>query len=264
MVLMASGCAACPGQPAAEPAAGASDAALQVSSARSEVAVDREGRAAAGAQVIAVDAEGRAWIDGQPVASDEELAARAKPSDQVTLAVDARVPHGRVMAIIDRLRAAGIAKVAFAVAPASEPSPPAAEPSPPPLEPPTAPPAVEPAPAGSGGSLPEVIVENVGLHIGGGPNDDASKAPFLRTVQQHFPAFRACYVKAEEPRRGGTFGADLFIGKNGGKPEVRQPRTGLKGAELRDCLIRAFEQIQFDKPPRGPTVVSYSIRFRLE
>ncbi len=119
-------------------------------------------------------------------------------------------------------------------------------------------------PAEPAAPLPEVIVETVGLHIGGGPNDDASKAPFLRALSDNFDGFRACYVKAEEPEKGGTFGVDLFIGRNGGAPQVRQPRTGMKGNDFRKCVIEAFGEVAFEKPPKGPTVISYSIRYRLK
>ncbi len=114
------------------------------------------------------------------------------------------------------------------------------------------------------GSLPEVVVSNVGLHIGGGPNDDASKAPFRAAIEKRFEDLRKCYVHAEEPEKGGTYGVDLFIGRNGGNPELRQPRTGMKGAAFRDCIKRAFSSVVFGKPPRGPTVISYSVRFKLK
>jgi hypothetical protein len=227
------------------------------------------------AALVTLDAEGRAWIDAQPVASDDELASRLGDrarGGSVVLSADGRVPHGRVVSVIDSLRAAGVTRVAFAVS-ANAASAPAgstqsvaealpAEPAPdkaPDSAPPTAPESAEPA-----GSLPQVIVENVGLHVGGGRNDDAEKAPFLRAIEPHRDSFRACFVKAEEPEKGGTFGVDLLIGRAGGKPEVRQPRTGMKGAEFRQCVIRAFEQITFDKPAKGPTMISYSIRYRLK
>lgn len=138
----------------------------------------------------------------------------------------------------------------------TEPTPPAApsvaaEPAPPP-----APPAA--------GSLPEVLIENVGLHIGGGPNDDATKAPFKAAIEKRFDDFRRCYVHAEDPRKGGTFGVDLRIGREGGRAQVQQPRTGMKGTELRACLVRAFESVEFARPARGPTMISYSLRFTLE
>ena len=52
--------------------------------------------------------------------------------------------------------------------------------------------------------MPEVAVENVGLHIGGGPNDDASKAPFRNAIAARFADFRRCYTKVSQPGKGGT------------------------------------------------------------
>ncbi|MEZ4219396.1 MAG: hypothetical protein R3B13_00615 [Polyangiaceae bacterium] len=140
---------------------------------------------------------------------------------------------------------------------------PATSAAPPPGEPPPAASSSATADAPPTGALPEVVVENVGLHIGGGPNDDATKAPFKAAIEQRFEDLRKCYVHAEEPAKGGTFGVDLFIGRNGGHPELRQPRTGMKGNEFRECVKRAFAAVEFTKPPRGPTVISYSVRFAL-
>jgi len=111
--------------------------------------------------------------------------------------------------------------------------------------------------------LPEVKVENVGLHIGGGPNDDATKAPFQQAIEKHFVELRACYVKVEDPVKGGTFGVDFHIGRNGGKAQVKQPRTGMKGPEFRQCVLDVLESVEFDKPKKGPTVISYSVRYTL-
>jgi hypothetical protein len=108
-----------------------------------------------------------------------------------------------------------------------------------------------------------VKVENVGLHIGGGPNDDAAKAPFVAAVEKQFDGLRACYTKVEDPVKGGTFGVDLHIGRDGGKPKVKQPRTGMKGTGFRDCVVKVFEQVEFEKPKKGPTVISYSIKYSL-
>ncbi len=112
-----------------------------------------------------------------------------------------------------------------------------------------------------GPSLPEITVTNVGLHIGGGPNDDATKAPFERAVRPHFEQFLRCYRYVNKPEAGGTFGVDLFIPREGGNPDVRQPRTGMGPEAFRDCVIEAFKQIEFERPKLGPTVISYSIRF---
>ena len=38
--------------------------------------------------------------------------------------------------------------------------------------------------------LPELKVENIGLHVGGGPNDADTKAPFIRAIAERFPQAR--------------------------------------------------------------------------
>jgi hypothetical protein len=101
------------------------------------------------------------------------------------------------------------------------------------------------------------------MHIGGGPNDDISKRPFIQAIEGSFDALRFCYKKAEDPQHGGTFGVDLKIANHGGKPELQQVRTALKGDGLRECLESAFKEISFGPPPKGPTVVSVSVKFTL-
>lgn len=114
---------------------------------------------------------------------------------------------------------------------------------------------------GPAAALPEVVVESVGMHVGGGKNDETEKAPFKRAIESRFAEFRRCYVEVEQPGKGGTFGVDLFIGREGGKPEVRQPRTGMSGEKFRSCVVAVFNSIDFERPRAGPTVVSYSLRF---
>lgn len=113
----------------------------------------------------------------------------------------------------------------------------------------------------SGASLPEVKIENVGLHIGGGSNDPASKEPFQRALAARFDDLRACYRLIEEPKSG-TFGVDLHIPRGGGRPRVEQPRTALRGDAFRACVIRAFEATEFEKT-KLPIVISYSVRFSI-
>lgn len=113
-------------------------------------------------------------------------------------------------------------------------------------------------------SLPEVTVRNVGLHIGGESNDAASKAPFQRAVEEKFEDLLACYREAAEPEKGGVFGVDLFIRREGGHPEVRQPRTGMKGEAFRECVVKVFEAVEFERPAKGPTVISYSVKFEVK
>ena len=101
------------------------------------------------------------------------------------------------------------------------------------------------------------------MHIGGGPNDEAGKRPFIQAIEASYDALRACYKKAEDPTQGGTFGVDLKIAARGGAPELQQIRTALKGEGLRECLGSVFKGIQFAPPPKGRTVVSVSVRFSL-
>jgi len=111
--------------------------------------------------------------------------------------------------------------------------------------------------------LPELKVENIGLHIGGGPNDAETKAPFLSAIAERFPAFMDCYRKSEEPAQGGRYGVDLHIARGGGHPRIEQPRTSLRGSDFRACLSNVFESVDFKKPKQGPTTISYSLRFTL-
>lgn len=123
-----------------------------------------------------------------------------------------------------------------------------------------APDAVPSGPPPGTPSLPEVNVRNVGLHVGGGRNDAASKAPFLSTLERHHPDFLRCYRLVEEPGTQGTFGVDLHVGRKGVVERVEQPRPGLPGDEFRDCMVRVFEKVQFE-PMSSPVVISYSVRF---
>jgi hypothetical protein len=117
------------------------------------------------------------------------------------------------------------------------------------------------ADAATEAALPDVDVKNIGMHIGGGPNDAPTKAPIKRSVAPHFDDFRRCFARVDDPKKGGDFGVDLRIEKDGGKASVTRPRTALKGEGFTQCMIEAFERIDFIKPKGGATVVSYSLRF---
>ena len=112
-------------------------------------------------------------------------------------------------------------------------------------------------------ALPELRVEQLGMHVGGGKNDADEKAPFRRALEQKFPAFMECYRLADDPWAGGSFGVDLKIARAGGAPTVEQPRTRIRGAGFQECMVAAFGKVQFEKPKAGPTVISYSILFAL-
>ena len=140
-----------------------------------------------------------------------------------------------------------------AAAPAGSNAPTSAEtPPPPPGEPPPGTP-----------SLPAVSVKTIGLHVGGGPNDAAGKAPFLTSLEQHFPDFLRCYRQVSEPGKGGSFGVDLHIDRNGGHARVEQPRSVLAGEPFRACMVGAFEAVEFPQLKK-PFVISYSLRFVVE
>jgi hypothetical protein len=112
-------------------------------------------------------------------------------------------------------------------------------------------------------ALPELRVEALGMHVGGGKNDAEEKAPFHRALERKFPAFLECYRLVEEPWTGGSFGIDIKIPRAGGRPAVEQPRTKIRGAGFQDCMVAAVSSAEFEKPKAGPTVISYSVRFNL-
>jgi hypothetical protein len=106
-----------------------------------------------------------------------------------------------------------------------------------------------------------VTVHDIGLHIGGGPNDAETKAPFLRALAASFPEFARCAALAPEGHRAGTFGIDLLVAKDGGAPETSNLRTGIPGEPFRTCIVAAFGRVTFAKPRRGATKLSYALRF---
>jgi hypothetical protein len=120
-----------------------------------------------------------------------------------------------------------------------------------------------PSPASASPEAPVlgVKVTNIGMHIGGGPNDAPTKEPIRRSIEPHFDAFRRCFAKVEVPKKGGNFSIDLRIDRSGGKARVSHPRTSLKGKDFEECVLHVFEAIDFLKPKGGSTVVSYSLQF---
>jgi hypothetical protein len=128
---------------------------------------------------------------------------------------------------------------------------------------------VAPAPSGApsgperhGPPLPELRVKSFGLHVGGTSRDAAARDAFLRALEKNSWRYLECYQLVEQPGSEGTFGADLHVGAQGGKPSVSGVRTKLKGAELRSCMERALEGTKFEPTPSGRSVVvSYSLKF---
>lgn len=138
---------------------------------------------------------------------------------------------------------------------------PTASPSLAPSQAPAPPAASASAPVAPPATLPAVQVSNIGLHIGGGPNDAVTKEPVLKSVEPHFEAFRACFASVDDPKKGGDFGVDLLIEAAGGAAKVTHPRTILAGDAFRTCVVGVFEKISFQKPKGGRTMASYSLHF---
>ena len=99
------------------------------------------------------------------------------------------------------------------------------------------------------------------MHVGGGPNDPATKAPIASSVAPHFPELAACWGQIADPTRAGDFGVDLLVPRDGGIAAVSHPRTTLGPGAFRDCVVGVFSRIEFAKPLTGRTTVSYSLRF---
>ena len=80
--------------------------------------------------------DGKTRVDSQPVGGDDAVGglakgAKARTKDlRAVIRADSKVPHGRVIHVLDLLKRAGIAKIAFAVAPVLEQAPGAAPPTP--------------------------------------------------------------------------------------------------------------------------------------
>lgn len=75
--------------------------------------------------VLAVElgADGRTVVNGRPVADDREVGALAKealakdPELRAVVQADAKVYHGRVVRVLDAIKVAGVARIAFGVEP---------------------------------------------------------------------------------------------------------------------------------------------------
>ncbi|MEM9696469.1 MAG: hypothetical protein AAGA56_28250, partial [Myxococcota bacterium] len=81
-------------------------------------------------------------------------------------------------------------------------------------------------------------------------------------VAEHYDAMKRCWAMAEKPSRKATFGVDIRIPGEGGRPKISKPRSGLKGGGARACMVEVFERIEFPRQPRGvDRMVSYSVQF---
>ena len=84
---------------------------------------------------VELSADGRTRVDSEAIANDDAILPLAKTSHgrnkdlRAVIRADKKVEHGRVIHVLDLLRRAGIAKIAFAVTPSVDGLPaPALEP----------------------------------------------------------------------------------------------------------------------------------------
>jgi len=140
------------------------------------------------------------------------------------------------------------------------PSEPRNEGDPPPAAPPE--PGAPAAPERRGPPLPELRAKTFGLHVGGSARDAAAREAFQKALERGGWRYLECYQLVEHPGTEGTFGADLRVDGQGGKPSVGQVRTKLKGAQFRSCMEQALGSTTFEPTPSGRSVVvSYSLKF---
>jgi biopolymer transport protein ExbD len=78
---------------------------------------------------VELSADGKTFVDSEQVASDAAISKLAEasklknPEIRAVIRADQKVEHGRVIHVLDLLKRAGVAKIAFAVAPADGPVP---------------------------------------------------------------------------------------------------------------------------------------------
>gem|GEM_PF-1180477 len=112
-------------------------------------------------------------------------------------------------------------------------------------------------------SLPKLELKNVGLHVGGGPNDAATHRAFTAPISLVFGEFQRCYRLVERPRPLAIYGVDLVVEPGSGRAKVRAIRTKLSGKAFLKCMQNVLEAVRFRNPLKQPTSVSYSVRFAL-
>lgn len=141
--------------------------------------------------------------------------------------------------------------------------------APPPLPPPSAEPTVEAPPPPASASAaeekapkpPTAKVVTIGMHVAGGPYDEATKQPMKRSVEPRFDELARCFDHVPTAREVDA-GVDLMIEAGGGRAKVSNPRTTVRAEGFLPCVVAFFESVEFEKPLYGRTGVSYSVRFK--
>jgi hypothetical protein len=144
--------------------------------------------------------------------------------------------------------------------------PPAAAPSVSPPRSPvvtTQPPVAVAKPVAKGPPAQPVVLSTVGLHVGGPLNDEPHRSRLVKTIEKQFAAFKRCHARATKHEQGASYGVDLLVPKEGGKPKIKEQRTRLEGKGFAACMNDAFQAIRFAPPPtKRDEIVSYSVLFK--
>jgi hypothetical protein len=111
-----------------------------------------------------------------------------------------------------------------------------------------------------GAAAPQADIRHIGMHIGGGPNDDATKEPFWRSIAARHQDFAACWSKLPKAAKV-EFGIDALVPGKGGRAQVDGPRSTVKDDAFVACMRDVYATMDFLPPKSGiPTKVSASIR----
>jgi hypothetical protein len=123
------------------------------------------------------------------------------------------------------------------------------------------PPATSSAPAVASSAAPATFeVRSIGMHIGGGPNDDANKAPLLASIAPRHEALGRCWeALPNKPKL--EFGIDAEVPAKGGRAKITRPRSTVNDATFIACAVGVFTEIEW-LPPKSKieTTVSTSVR----
>jgi biopolymer transport protein ExbD len=75
---------------------------------------------------VELTTDGKALVDSKPIPNDDAISGLAKEAKiknkdlRAVIRADRKVEHGRVIRVLDLLKTAGVAKIAFAVSPLTE------------------------------------------------------------------------------------------------------------------------------------------------
>ena len=105
-----------------------------------------------------------------------------------------------------------------------------------------------------------VDIHHIGMHVGGGPNDDATKEPFWKSIGAHHDDFAACWSKLPKPGKV-EFGIDALVPGKGGLAKIDRPRSTALDPAFVACMQDVYAKMEFLPPKSGqPTKVSASLR----